>query len=386
MTSKQYTAEFKAEAVKQVTERGFAVAEFAKRLGVSSHSLYQWLRKARSEALAGTPEGAMLPSPKDSAEVRRLKAEVKRLTEERDIPKKSRGVLRQGMTAKYAFMREHLERFRLTAMCRVLGVNRSGYYAWAGNPDRPRRREDDRLRGLIKHAWLASGTVYGYRKITRELRESGERCSRHRVRRLMKADGIRAEIGYGRKPRHRGGPVGLAENVVNRDFSPSGPNKVWVTDITYIRTYEGWLFLTVIVDLYSRQVVGWATQSQMTTDLVLQALVSAIGKRKPAAGLIIHSDQGSQFTSSDWLSLMKQHGIVPSMSRRGNCRDNAVAESFFSALKKERIKRQIYPIRDEAHSDAFNYIEMFYNPIRRHGFAGDLAPVEFERRYAQSGS
>lgn len=290
------------------------------------------------------------------------------------------------MTAKYAFMREHLEQFRLTAMCRVLGVNRSGYYAWAGSPDRARHREDDRLRGLIKHARLASGTVYGHRKITRELRESGERCSRHRVRRLMRAEGIRAEIGYGRKPRHRGGPAGVVENVVNRDFSPCAPNKVWVTDITYIRTYEGWLFLAVFVDLYSRQVVGWATQSQMTTDLVLQALVSAIWKRKPAAGLIIHSDQGSQFTSSDWLSLLKQHGIVPSMSRRGNCHDNAVAESFFSALKKERIKRRIYPTRDEAHSDVFNYIEMFYNPIRRHGSAGDLAPVEFERRYAQSGS
>lgn len=290
------------------------------------------------------------------------------------------------MTAKYAFMREHLGQFRLTAMCRVLGANRSGYYAWAGNPDRPRRREDDRLRGLIKHAWLASGTVYGYRKITRELRESGERCSRHRVRRLMRVDGIRAEIGYGRKPRHRGGPVGMVENVLNRDFSPSDPNKVWVTDITYIRTYEGWLFLAVIVDLYSRQVVGWATQPQMTTDLVLQALVSAIWKRKPAAGLIIHSDQGSHFTSRDWLSLLKQHGIVPSMSRRGNCHDNAVAESFFSALKKDRIKRRIYPTRDEAHSDVFNYIEMFYNAVRRHGSAGDLAPVEFERRYAQSGS
>lgn len=142
----------------------------------------------------------------------------------------------------------------------------------------------------------------------------------------------------------------------------------------------------MIVDLYSRQVIGWATQSQMTTDLVLQALVSAIWKRKPAPGLIIHSDQGSQFTSSDWLSLLKQHGIVPSMSRRGNCHDNAVAESVFSALKKERIKRRIYPTRDETLSDVFNYIEMFYNPVRRHGSAGDLAPVEFERRYAQCGS
>lgn len=238
------------------------------------------------------------------------------------------------MTAKYAFMRENLEQFRLTAMCRVLGVNRSGY-AWAGNPDRPRRREDDRLRGLIKHAWLASGTVYGYRTITRELRESGERCSRHRVRRLMRAEGIRAEIGYGRRPRHRGGPVAVVDSVLNRDFSPSDPSKVWLTDITYIRTYEGWLFLAVVVDLYSRKVVGWATQPQMTTDRVLQALVSAIWKRKPAAGSIIHSDQGNQFTSSVWLSLLKQHGIVPSISRRGNCHDIAVVESFFNALKKE---------------------------------------------------
>ena len=131
------------------------------------------------------------------------------------------------MRAKHAFMRQHLKQFRLTAMCRVLGVNRSGYYAWAGNPDRPLRRKDDRLRGLIKHAWLESGTIYGYRKITRDLRESGERCSRHRVRRLMKAEGIRAEIGYGRKLQHRGGPPGVVDNLINRDFSPSGPNKVW---------------------------------------------------------------------------------------------------------------------------------------------------------------
>ena len=157
----------------------------------------------------------------------------------------------------------------------------------------------------------------------------------------MKAEEIRAEIGYGTKPRQRGGPPGIVENVVNRDFSPAAPNKAWVIDITYIRIYEGWIFLAVIVDLYLRQVVGSAMQSQLTTDLVLQALVSAVWKRKPAAGLIIHSGQGSQFTSSDWLSLLKQHGMVPSMSRRGNCHDNAVAESFFSALKKERIKRRI---------------------------------------------
>jgi putative transposase len=277
-------------------------------------------------------------------------------------------------------MRDHTHEFRLCAMCRVLGVHRSGYYAWLHAAVSPREREDQRLLGLIKHHWLASGVVYGYRKITRDLRERGETCSRHRVRRLMKSEGLRAHVGYGRRPRSRCGPVGIVDNVLNRAFTCDAPNKVWVTDITYIRTYEGWLFLAAVVDLYSRQVVGWATQSTMTCDLVLQALLAAVWKRKPGPGVLIHSDQGSQFTSADWQSFLKAHQMVPSMSRRGNCHDNAVAESFFSVLKKERIKRRIYPTRATAVSDVFDYIEMFYNPVRRHGSAGGLSPVEFERR------
>lgn len=283
-------------------------------------------------------------------------------------------------------MRVHIGEFRLSAMCRVLGVQRSGYYTWLRCGPSERDREDQRLLGLIKHYWLASGAVYGYRKITLDLREAGERCSRHRVRRLMKLEGLRAQIGYGSKPRHRGGPVGVVDNVLNRDFAPEAPNKFWVTDITYIRTYEGWLFLAAIMDLYSRQIVGWATQATMTRDLVLQALLAAVWKRKPGPGVLVHSDQGCQFTSDDWQSFLKEHRMVQSMSRRGNCHDNAVAESFFSALKKERIKRRIYPTRQAAASDMFDYIEMFYNPVRRHGSAGDLSPVEFERRYALHGS
>jgi len=283
-------------------------------------------------------------------------------------------------------MQAHAREFRLCAMCRVLGVHRSGYYGWLCQQASAREREDTRLLGRIKHFWLASGGVYGHRKITCDLREAGERCSRHRVRRLMKREGLRAQIGYGSKPRHRGGPVGVVANVLDREFAPEAPNKVWVTDITYIRTYEGWLFLAVVMDLYSRQIIGWATRPHMTTDLVLQALLAAVWKRKPGPGVLVHSDQGSQFTSDDWQSFLKAHHMQPSMSRRGNCHDNAVAESFFSALKKERIKRRIYPTRMAAASDVFDYIEMFYNPIRRHSFAGDLSPVEFERRYAQSGS
>lgn len=161
-------------------------------------------------------------------------------------------------------------------MCRVLRVHRSGYYAWRQTPHSPRLREDSRLVGLIKHHWIASGAVYGHRKLTTDLREGGEACSRHRVLRLMKSEGLRAQIGYGSKPRHRGGPVGRFDNVLARDFSPDGPNKVWATDITYIRTYEGWMYLAAVMDLYSRQIVGWAMRPTMTTDLALQALLAAV--------------------------------------------------------------------------------------------------------------
>ena len=277
-------------------------------------------------------------------------------------------------------MRAHIREFRLVAMCRVLGVHRSGYYAWLRQGTSARERDDQRLLGLIRHHWLASGAVYGYRKITLDLREAGEHCSRHRVRRLMKAEGLRAQVGYGGTPRHRGGPIGLVENVLNRDFAPETPNQVWVTDITYIRTYEGWLFLAVVMDLYSRQVVGWSTGSRIDTQLALDALHMAIWRRRPRGMVVVHSDQGCQFTSHEWQRFLASHNLEPSMSRRGNCHDNAVAESFFQLLKRERIRRKTYGTRQEARSDVFSYIEMFYNPIRRHSSADGLSPIEFERR------
>ena len=290
------------------------------------------------------------------------------------------------MKAKYAFMKEHASEFGLAAMCRVLGVQRSGYYAWQRLPACARAREDERLLGLIKHAWLESGSVYGHRKITKDLRELGETCSRHRVQRLMKQEGLRAMVGYGKRPRPLNGPAGaVADNVLAREFTAEAPNQVWVTDITYVRTYEGFLYLAVVLDLFSRQVVGWATRPTQHTDLVLQALLAAVWRRKPKPGLLLHSDQGCQFTSEEWQSFLKAHGIVCSMSRRGNCHDNAAMESFFQLLKRERIKRKIYNTQDEARSDVFDYIEMFYNPKRRHSSNGDLSPIEFEKRYALSG-
>jgi putative transposase len=283
-------------------------------------------------------------------------------------------------------MRAHLQEFRVIAMCRVLGVHRSGFYAWLHRPTSDRARDDERVLGMIKQAWLESGTVYGYRKITDDLRDLGERCSRHRVARLMKGEGLQAQRGYGRRPGMRGGrPATVAPNHLARQFDVALPDRHWVTDITYLRTHEGWLYLAVVIDLFSRHVVGWAMQARMPTDLVLQALTMAVWRRRPNPGLILHSDQGSQFTSGDWQAFLTAHGIVCSMSRRGNCHDNAVAESFFQLLKRERIRRKIYVTRDDARSDVFDYIELFYNPKRRHGANGGLAPIEYERKFKMSG-
>jgi putative transposase len=284
---------------------------------------------------------------------------------------------------RYAFIRAHQEQFPLRTLCRVMDVHRSGYYAWCKQPHSRRHREDERLAGLIKQFWLESCCLYGYRKIYDDLQEIGEACGRNRVGRIMRQHGIKAQVGY-RKPRYRGGKVTvLADNHLKQNFETHNPNQVWVTDITYIRTYEGWLFLAVVIDLFNRQVVGWSMQSQMDADLVLKALLMAVWRRKPKHEILIHSDQGSQYTSSDWQSFLKAHKLVCSMSRRGNCYDNAVAESFFQLLKRERIKRKIYKTREDARRDVFDYIEMFYNPIRRHGNNGNLSPVKFERQYLQ---
>jgi putative transposase len=284
-------------------------------------------------------------------------------------------------------VRDHRTEFRVSVMCRLLKVHRSGYYAWLRGRHAARKREDARLTSLIKQHWLESGAVYGYRKIAIDLRALGERCSRHRVARLMRREGLRAQIGY-RRPRHYGGTAAasVAGNVLDRQFEPTEANRSWVTDITYLRTGEGFLFLAVVIDLYSRQVVGWAMRPSLHTDLVLAALLGAVWRRKPPPGLVLHSDQGCQYTSDEWQSFLKSHGIVCSMSRRGNCHDNAVAESFFQLLKRERIRRRIYPNHAAARADVFDYIEMFYNSKRRHGSNGGLSPREFELKHQTIGT
>jgi putative transposase len=285
---------------------------------------------------------------------------------------------------RYAFIRDHSAEYNIRLLCRMMKVHPSGFYAWLKEPKSKKQIEDERLVGLIKQYWLESGCVYGYRKIFRDLRENGETCGKNRVYRLMKNEGLKAQVGY-KKPRSAPGPISVAaDNILQQQFTAKEPNQIWVTDISYIRTHEGWLYLCVVIDLFSRRVIGWSMQSQMQVEIVLKALLMAVWRRNPEGKVIVHSDQGSQYTSNDWQNFLKTHNLICSMSRRGNCYDNAVAESFFQLLKRERIKKKIYKTREAAKSDIFNYIEMFYNSKRRHGFNNDVAPIEFERKCLQN--
>lgn len=266
-------------------------------------------------------------------------------------------------------------------MCHCLRIHPSGFYAWLKSPLSKRAQEDERQTKLITAAWEETGKVYGYRKLHDDLLDQGETCCPNRVARLARLAGVKAQIGYKRRPGVYGGKPSVAvDNTLDRQFNVAAPDRVWVTDITYIKTYEGFAYLAVVIDLYSRKVIGWAMQSRQTTDLVLQALLMAVWRRKPSNKVLIHSDQGSQFTSIDWASFLKAHNLQHSMSRRGNCHDNAVAESFFNLLKRERVRRKTYRSRAEARQDVFDYIEMFYNPKRKHARNGMLSPVEFEQQ------
>jgi putative transposase len=266
-------------------------------------------------------------------------------------------------------------------MCRLCGVSRSGYYAWKQRPPSFRIKDDARLTVTISAAYKRSRRTYGSPRIHRDLRASGFRVGKKRVERLMRHAGIVAK----RAKRFRGTtdsnhPNPIAPNVLERRFSSSQPDTVWVTDVTFITTNQGWLYLAAIIDLCSRRVVGWATSDRNDRHLALQALHHAVANRKPRPGLIHHSDRGSPYASDDYRAAIKAYGIVPSMSRRGDCYDNAVAESFFSTLKREHVDGQSYVTHALATTSIGDYIERFYNLQRRHSAIDYLSPIEFELR------
>jgi len=284
---------------------------------------------------------------------------------------------------KYAFINGHREEFPVRLMCKVFKVHPSGFYAWQQKPMSHRELEDQRLLKRIKEFYIASGCTYGSPWIHRDLREAGETCSVHRVAKIMRKNKLRAQIGYKRRYFKGGKTSNVAENILNREFNPDKPNQSWVSDITYVQTYEGFLYVATVLDLFSRRIVGWSMDKNMDRHLVMDAILMAKLRRQPKEKVLLHSDQGSQYGSHDCVSFLKDNNMMPSMSRRGNCHDNAVAESFFATFKKRVTQRKIYATRAEAKTEIFNFIEMFYNPIKRHSHNGGLSPVKYEEAYFQ---
>ncbi|WCE53717.1 IS3 family transposase [Escherichia coli] len=379
MKKRNFSAEFKRESAQLVVDQKYTVADAAKAMDVGLSTMTRWVKQLRDERQGKTPKAS--PITPEQIEIRKLRKKLQRIEMENEILKK--GVLRKAVRLRYAFIRDNTCCWPVRLLCRVLDVHPSGFYAWLQQPHSQRHQADLRLTGQIKQFWLESGCVYGYRKIHLDLRDSGQQCGVNRVWRLMKRVGIKAQVGY-RSPRARKGEASIVSpNRLQRQFNPDAPDERWVTDITYIRTHEGWLYLAVVVDLFSRKIIGWSMQSRMTKDIVLNALLMAVWRRNPQKQVLVHSDQGSQYTSHEWQSFLKSHGLEGSMSRRGNCHDNAVAESFFQLLKRERIKKKIYGTREEARSDIFDYIEMFYNSKRRHGSSDQMSPTEYENQYYQ---
>ena len=277
-------------------------------------------------------------------------------------------------------MQQYQELFPVISLCRVLELNRSGYYAWLNRLESRRAQEDQRLLAEIRVIHRESRGTYGSPRVTEELRARGLPCSENRVARLMREAGIRSKtVKRFRVTTDSGHQLPVAPNILNRRFTVDRPNEVWVSDITYIWTLEGWLYLAVVLDLYSRLVVGWATSSRIDTQLTLAALHQALQRRQVVNGPMHHSDQGKQYAAERYQQLLVDNGITCSMSRRANCWDNAVMESFFATLKKELVYQERFVSRAQAQAKLFEYIEVFYNRVRRHSTLGQKSPAQFEQ-------
>ncbi|MFK7790921.1 MAG: IS3 family transposase [Phycisphaeraceae bacterium] len=367
-----YTQEQKDEAVNLALKDG-NVSKVARDLGLNQSTLRLWIQKARAQA----PEGGLLDVEKE--EVLRLREEVKRLREERDFLKKTSKLFREGLTKMEVI--ERLRRdFSISFMCRKLRVTRQGFYAWKKRPESNRSIEDRRLVSELREISRESRGTYGSPRAHRELREAGVKVSRKRVARLMAANNITGRVKRRSfKPRLQAKETMPAPNLLDRKFNPKKRNQVWASDITYLQTNQGWLFLCVVIDLYSRRVVGWAMDNKQDSEMVSRALNMALVSRGMPSKLMHHSDQGCQYTSEHFRKVLKENGVQCSMSRRGNCWDNACVESFFGTIKQEMYFETTWKTRAELKEAVFEYIEVFYNRKRRHSTLGFVSPADFEQ-------
>ncbi|MGA3361729.1 MAG: IS3 family transposase [Solirubrobacteraceae bacterium] len=374
-----YPEEFRREAIELVRLNEKPLVQIAKDLGVSDMTLRNWIKQADVDA--GKRQGL---TSDEREELRALRRENRTLRMEREILKKAGGLLRQGdrraVGEVFSFIAAEKANYPVAVMCRALQVNRTSFHDWERRAPSDRALQDAWLLEQIKQIHASKRKVYGAPRIHAELRLAyGIRVGRKRVARLMRQAGISGLV-----PKKRGRTtirvpgVRVADDLVERRFRPAEPNVLWLADITYLRTWEGWLYLAAVQDAYSRKIVGWSMADNMRHEIVVDALQMGLHRRRPQPGLIHHSDAGSQYVSLGFGQAARDAGIAISMGSKGDAYDNAVAESFFATLKKELIHRRAWPTRRELGSAVFEYIEAFYNRERRHSTLGMLSPAEYE--------
>ncbi|MFG1685210.1 IS3 family transposase [Nonomuraea sp. NPDC049269] len=370
----------------ELVRAGRSPEELAKEFQPSAQSIRTWVRQADLDD--GRRQDGLTSAEKD--ELARLRRENKILREEKEILRKAGGFLRAGdgsAEMRYRLIDAEKDHHEVFLLARVLGVSRQGYYAWVARQRRglsARARRDAELTEQIRAHHQASDQIYGAPRIHADLRElDGVRVGRKRVARLMRAAGL---AGVSRRKGVRttitDPRAGSASDLVRRNFSAEEPNRIWTADITYVPTWQGFVYLAVVLDVFSRRIVGWAMAEHMRTELVTDALAMALHQRRPEAGVIHHSDKGGQYTSLAFGQRCEQAGVRPSTGRTGTCFDNAITESFFASLECELIDQRTFRTRSEAERALFSYIEGFYNPRRRHSANGQLSPAEYERRHA----
>ncbi|WP_156422099.1 IS3 family transposase [Paucibacter sp. KCTC 42545] len=380
----KYTLEFKMEAVRLV-KGGQSAAVTAQILGIPKASLSNWVRLSEDGKLSGAGDKPVTP---EQMELARLRAELARMTMERDIGKKSGGVLCAGSSARYAWIQEMKTQWPVSLSCKVLDVSVSGYFEHqkAKAARRPSKDATPRLsdEAVLTHIRAVHGEVgqeYGWPRMAKELVARGHRVGKERVRKLMQRHGIRArgqrKFVVTTDSKHS---LPVAPNLLRRDFKAQAPNQKWTSDITYIETAEGWLYLAAVVDLHSRQVVGWSMQDHMQTSLITDALRMAWFRRRPAPGLIFHSDRGSQYCSREFQGDLKKFGMRSSMSGKGDCWDNAPTESLWGRLKVGRLHGQKFSTKRQAKDEVIAWLT-FYNHSRIHSTLGYVSPMTFEKNW-----
>ncbi|MCF7965690.1 MAG: IS3 family transposase [Methylobacter tundripaludum] len=369
----KYTAQFKEQALERAERDG--IPKVAQDLGIAESMLYSWRSKRRQ---TGQPfEEQKL----QQAELSRLKRENARREEEVAFFKKGGSVLCKNAQVKYAMIKGNEDHYPVGMMCRLLSVSRSGYYSWKNRPLSDRDQANQKLLTEIKRVFEDEKGRPGSPRISRRLQEEGKPASRHRVAKLMKDNGLRAKAAKKYKATTNSNhSLPVAPNLLEQNFTADVPDPKWVSDITYIWTEEGWLYLAVVLELYSRRVIGWAIGERMTAALVCDALVMALWRRHMPKGVIVHSDRGSQYCSAAYQKLFTQHQLVCSMSKKGDCYDNAAMESWNHSFKVEAVHGERFLTRSEAKYQVFEYIEVYYNRKRLHSKLGYVSPETFEAK------